>query len=129
MDMAHFQSASVMSALLLLVACGEAAVPNPGIGPNGELPVIARPFDQGTDEEPLSAAQPAVVYDPEGCQIWLIDDGAETYSGRRLDPETGLPICNDQYPPGTVVRDYRVNDIADWVPRDPYGPLVGVLAE
>jgi hypothetical protein len=128
MNMAMTKTAGGLLALIALAAC-EGTVPYPGIGPNGELPVIARPYDLAQDSEPLTTALPAVAYDPDGCQIWLMDDGAETYSGRRLDPASGLPVCNDLYQPGAVVRDYRVNDIPDFVPRNPYGPFVGVLAE
>jgi hypothetical protein len=129
MNMAKIRFSAAALAALALAAC-EGTVPYPGIGPDGELPVIARPYDVGQDNLPLGAdTLPAVAYDPDGCQIWLIDDGAETYSGRRLDRASGLPVCNDQYQPGAVVRDYRANDIPDFVPRNPYGPFVGALAE
>ena len=117
----------MIAAALALTACG--VVPNPGVGPNGEFPVIARPYDQGIDPEPLTTTMPAVAYDPDGCQIWLLDDGAETYSGRRLDRASGLPVCNDQYQPGAVVRDYRTNTIPDFIPTPAYGPLVGALSQ
>jgi hypothetical protein len=94
--------------------------PYPGVGPNGELPVIAGPHDQGIDAVPLSQERmPAVAYDPDGCQAWLMDDGVEGYAGRRRDPSTCLPICNNLYPPGAVVRDYQTEGagIGDWIPR------------
>ena len=37
----------------------------------------------------------------------MIDDGVEGYSGRRFDPVSGLPVCNNLYPPGTVVGNYQ----------------------
>jgi len=116
--------AVVLPAALLLSGC---LTFNPGVGPNGELPVIARPYDQGVDNVPLVTTDPAIAYDPDGCQIWIMDDGAEGYSGRRLDPRSGLPVCNNLYAPGSVVGDYRVNSIPDLIPSNPYGPLVGVL--
>ncbi|MCC7321781.1 MAG: hypothetical protein IT542_12485 [Rubellimicrobium sp.] len=124
-----------LTAPLLLVAglgLSGCLAPNPGVGPNGELPVIARPWDQGIDSVPLSAmTMPAVAYDPDGCQAWLMDDGVEGYAGRRRDRVSGLPICNNLYPPGTVVRDYETPTagIADWVPTPAYGAPVGPLAQ
>ncbi|MBW7921283.1 MAG: hypothetical protein H3C51_04200 [Rubellimicrobium sp.] len=120
----------------LLVVAGFALsgclTPYPGVGPDGELPVIARPIDQGVDSTPLAReTMPGVAYDPDGCQAWILDDGVEGYTGRRRDPRSGLPICNDIYPPGTVVREYQTPDagIGDWVPSGAYNPPVGVLRE
>ena len=115
------------SGLVLLAAAMLSGCATATIGPNGELPVIARPIDQGIDPIPLNDTMPAIAYDPDGCQIWLMDDGAEGYSGRRLDRVSGLPVCNNQYPPGSVVRDYRTNNIPDFIPGNPYGPMTGVL--
>jgi len=115
---------AALASALLLSGC---LTVNPGIGPNGELPVIARPYDQGIDNVALVTSMPGIAYDPDGCQIWIMDDGAEGYSGRRLDRLTGLPVCNSQFPPGTVVRDYRVNGIPDLIPGGPYAPLTGAL--
>jgi hypothetical protein len=116
---------AALTGFMLLSGC---LVPNPGVGPDGELPVIARPYDQGYDPVPLMHENlPAVAYDPDGCQVWILDDGAEGYSGRRRDPVSGLPICNTVYPPGSVVRDHQTNGIRDWVPVPPFGPATGVL--
>lgn len=91
---------------------------NPGVGPNGELPVIARPYDTGFDSRTdLGTLRAAVVYDPDGCQGWIIDSGVEGYSSRRRDPVSGLPICNDQFPPGTVVGEYRNGPFPDFIPN------------
>lgn len=116
--------AAAVASAFLLSGC---LTVNSGVGPNGELPVIARPYDQGIDNVPLITEMPAVAYDPDGCQIWIMDDGAEGYSGRRLDRVSGLPVCNDLYPPGSVVRDYRVNGIPDLIPSGQFQPLTGVL--
>jgi hypothetical protein len=79
---------------------------------------IAIPLDRGTDEGILEDGVGAVVYDPDGCQGWLIDDGLEGYSGRRFDPVSGLPICNRLHPPGTVLGNYTTKSegIKDSVP-------------
>jgi hypothetical protein len=75
----------------LLMACATSLAgclePNGGVGANGELPVIARPFDNAFDSRnDLGTLTPAIVYDPDGCQGWLIDSGLEGYSSRRRDP-------------------------------------------
>jgi hypothetical protein len=69
--------------------------------------VIATGQDQGLDTGVLNNGRAAIAYDPDGCQNWIIDDGLEGYSSPRYDPVSGLPICNNQYPPGTVIRDYQ----------------------
>ena len=52
----------------------------------------------------------AIAYDPDGCQVWIIDDGVEGYSSPRFDPKTGLPVCDGKYPPGTVLGVYETPD-------------------
>lgn len=119
----HAGGAAIASAFLL----SGCLTVNPGIGPNGELPVIARPYDQGIDPVPLITTQPAIAYTPDGCQVWLMDDGVEGYAAGRSDRLSGLPVCNNQYPPGSVVRDYRTNSVIDLIPTPAYGPLIGAL--
>lgn len=125
----------ILSAPLLIIAgfaLSGCLQPYPGLGPDGELPVIARPTDSGVDQTPLSsAALPGVAYDPDGCQAWILDDGVEGYAGRRRDRTSGLPICNDIHPPGTVVRDYQTRNagLSDWVPSGAYNPPVGALRQ
>jgi hypothetical protein len=79
--------------------------------------VIATGQDQGRDEGVLINGRAAIAYDPDGCQNWIMDDGLEGYSSPRYDPATGLPVCNNKYPPGTVVKDYQTGTegIADRV--------------
>ena len=36
-----------------------------------------------------------------------MDDGLEGYSTPRYDPVSGLPVCNNNFPPGTVLRQYQ----------------------
>jgi hypothetical protein len=80
--------------------------------------VIATANDSGWDAGVLENGNAAIAYDPDGCQGWIIDDGFEGYSGRRYDPATGLPVCNNLYPPGTVVGNYQSNSpgISDFIP-------------
>ncbi|WP_395541073.1 hypothetical protein [Neotabrizicola sp. sgz301269] len=76
----------------------------------GAESVIATGQDQGKDEGVLVNGRAAIAYDPDGCQNWIMDDGLEGYSTPRYDPASGLPVCNDKYPPGTVLRDYQTGD-------------------
>lgn len=113
--MAHqtLTGASLIAAVLLS-GCVD------GLSPYTAAPntVIATASDTGFDKNGLLNGDAAIVYDPDGCQGWIIDDGAEGYSGRRFDPATGLPVCNDLYPPGTVVGDYLSQSagLIDYVP-------------
>ncbi len=89
----------------------------PYTGPNN---VIARGADGGPiDSKPLRNREAAIAYDPDGCQNWIMDDGFEGYSSPRYDPVSGLPICNNRFPPGTVIGNYQTSSAAvrDWVPR------------
>jgi hypothetical protein len=97
-----------------LSGCGEGL--RPYHGPDS---VIAAPRDRGTDDGGLVEGEAAIAYDPDGCQVWIIDDGIEGYSSPRFNPETGLPVCDDKYPPGTVIGDYQSSSapIRDWVPK------------
>ena len=81
------------------------------------VPLIAVPNDRGLFDDrnnTLVDGQAGLAYDPDGCQVWVIDDGAEGYSGRRVDPATGLPVCNSAYPPGTVIGKYKTNNIPEF---------------
>jgi hypothetical protein len=110
-------------AIMALTAC-EGAGAFQGLqqypGPNAAIAIAQ---DRGRDANVLQDGQAAIVYDPDGCQGWLIDDGLEGYSGRRFDPVSGLPICNNLYPPGTVLGKYTTTGqgIRDYVP----GVVVG----
>jgi hypothetical protein len=78
------------------------------------LPVIATDNDQSIfDRADLPVGQAGIVYDPDGCQAWIIDDGLEGFASRRRDRSSGLPVCNDLFPPGTVVNEYRTNNIIE----------------
>ncbi len=76
---------------------------------SGPDSVIATAEDYGEDDLGLVDGQAAIAYDPDGCQVWIIDDGVEGYSSPRFDPKTGLPICDGKYPPGTVLGPYETD--------------------
>ncbi len=102
--------------VLALSGCVEGLTPYH----KGPGTVIATAHDTGRDGNALREGEAAIVYDPDGCQGWIIDDGAEGYSGRRFDPVSGLPVCNNRFPPGTVVGNYQTESapIRDWVPAE-----------
>lgn len=106
--------ATGMFAAILLSGCVGGLTPYNG-SPDT---VIATAYDRGRDSGVLEAGGAAIAYDPDGCQGWIIDDGVEGYSGRRFDPITGLPVCNNLYPPGTVLKDYQSQSpgLNDYVP-------------
>lgn len=81
--------------------------------------VIARPYDTSNDKGSLPEGGFAIVYDGDGCQNWIKDDGYEGYSTPRVNPETGKPVCDSKYPPGTVLGTYQSkdNDFPDLVPK------------
>jgi hypothetical protein len=116
MDMAKFSLiAAGLAAASLLSACSD------GLQPYVQSPdtVIAVARDTGRDKIGLKDGDAAIAYDPDGCQGWIMDDGVEGYSGRRFDPVSGLPVCNNQYPPGTVVKNYQTQSpgLTDYVPH------------
>ena len=84
----------------------------------GSTSVIATNTDKGEDSGAFTTMHPAVAYTPDGCQVWYIDDGIEGYASPRFNPQTGLPVCNDRFPPGTVIGNYQTDDpgIRDDVP-------------
>lgn len=71
-------------------------------GPNT---VIATGLDKGRDKGVLIPGRAAIAYDPDGCQNWIMDDGLEGYSSPRYNPRTGLPRCDNNHPPGTVLAN------------------------
>ncbi|MBA3911418.1 MAG: hypothetical protein C0524_16470 [Rhodobacter sp.] len=75
----------------------------------GSDSVIAKASDAGTDQGGLTDGEAAIAYDPDGCQVWIIDDGVEGYSTPRYNPKTGLPVCDGKYPPGTVIGPYETS--------------------
>ena len=71
----------------------------------------------------LIDGEAAIAYDPDGCQVWIIDDGVEGYSSPRFDPKTGLPVCDGKYPPGTVIGAYESSSAP--IPDKVSGPGTG----
>lgn len=109
--------------LMLVVATGLSGCGGLIEGIEGTVPysgpdsVIATAEDYGRDDVGLVDGEAAIAYDPDGCQVWIVDDGVEGYSTPRFDPKTGLPVCDGKYPPGTVLGVYETSDagVADRV--------------
>jgi len=106
-----------------LIALGAAALVLAGcegVRPTTNDPNVPRaiPFDRGRDAGPLSAMEAGIYIDPDGCHVWMIDDGLEGYWSRRRDPVSGLPVCTDVAPPNSIVGNVDNSDsgIRDWVP-------------
>lgn len=95
----------------------------PYTGPDS---VIATGQDQGVDDGDLRDGKAAIAYDPDGCQVWIIDDGIEGFATPRFDPQTGLPVCDDRYPPGTVLEVYETEGAP--FPDRVSGPGTGEMA-
>ncbi|MFE3836838.1 hypothetical protein [Pseudogemmobacter sonorensis] len=95
----------LMLAAGLLAGCGEGFEGTSRY--HGPDSVIATGLDKGRDSGVLLNGRAAIAYDPDGCQNWIMDDGLEGYSTPRYDPVSGLPVCNNLYPPGTVIHDYQ----------------------
>lgn len=84
----------------------------------GSAPVRAIGQDLGRDASDLSQLEAGIYIDPDGCHIWMIDDGLEGYWSRRRDPVSGLPVCTAVAPPNSIVGDISTQPgIRDRVPR------------
>lgn len=100
-------AAGVVISAILLSAC------QPTDGPR----LIAIGEDRGRDAGSLSQLEAGIYIDPDGCHIWMIDDGVEGYWSRRLDPVSGLPVCTAVAPVNSVVGDISRNPgIQDFTP-------------
>ena len=62
--------------------------------------------DRGIDSKHLSQLQAGIWIDPNGCDHWIIDDGAEGYLSQRLD-KFGKPVCSGAAPPNTAIGPYK----------------------
>lgn len=64
----------------------------------------------------LTDKQAALAVLPDGCEAWIIDDGAEGYSGTRSDTKSGLPVCTDEIPAGSVIGNPQTTAFPDYLP-------------
>lgn len=114
--MATFAKISTLFAGVLAVAGCESLEGT--VAPRGGAPVLAIGQDLGRDASDLSTLEAGIYIDPDGCHIWMIDDGLEGYWSRRLDPVSGLPVCTAVAPAGSVVGNISTSPgIGDRVPN------------
>ena len=109
--------AVLVACTLALAGCVESFE---GVGPpRGDgPPLIAVGEDRGRDSGSLTQLEAGIYIDPDGCHIWMIDDGLEGYWSRRRDPRSGLPVCTPVAPPNSVVGESSASPgIRDRVPR------------
>lgn len=57
--------------------------------------------DYGLDGKPLSQLRAGIWIDPEGCDHWIVNDGAEGYMTARRTPD-GRPVCSGKPGEGGV---------------------------
>jgi len=63
--------------------------------------------DRGVfDRKHLSQLEAGIWIDPNGCDHWIIDDGAEGYLTTRLDPY-GKPVCSGTAAPNTATGGFK----------------------
>ncbi|MEO0749417.1 MAG: hypothetical protein AAFZ10_13710 [Pseudomonadota bacterium] len=67
---------------------------------------IDKTVDRGIDSKHLSQLQAGIWVDPNGCDHWIIDDGAEGYLSQRLD-KYGKPVCSGTAPPNTATGAFK----------------------
>ncbi len=67
---------------------------------------VDKTVDRGIDSKHLSQLQAGIWIDPNGCDHWIIDDGAEGYLSQRLD-KYGKPVCSGAAPPNTAIGPYK----------------------
>jgi len=98
-----FKLPLLVAASLAVMGCD--SLPNT-TDANG-IRVVAIGEDRGRDAGSLSQLEAAIYIDPDGCHIWMIDDGLEGYWSRRRDPRSGLPVCTQPAPPGSIIGDFQ----------------------
>lgn len=115
----------MLVALSMVGGCGLIG----GFGRGGKPPIMATGGEEGKDGTfwALKDGEAAIAYDPDGCQVWVIDDGPEGYASPRFDPVSGLPVCNDIYPPGSVIDDPHTKErgsLIELMPKSSKGAVI-----
>lgn len=90
-----------MSAVRVMLALA-ASVALAGCEGNG----FDKTRDYGLDSKPLSQLKAGIWIDPEGCDHWIINDGAEGYMTARRQPD-GKPVCSGTPPGGIATGPYK----------------------
>lgn len=92
----------VLLAPLALMGCEMMEGTTAYRGPDSYIAIAA---DRGRDANNNDMDNAAIAVTPDGCQAWVIDDGLEGRASNRLDPVTGLPVCDGE--PGVVYGPYQ----------------------
>ncbi|PRX38397.1 hypothetical protein SAMN05216257_10373 [Meinhardsimonia xiamenensis] len=94
-----FRAAALIAAAALLAGCVDNKTD--------------KTVDRGIDSKHLSQLRAGIWVDPNGCDHWIIDDGAEGYLSQRLD-KYGKPVCSGVAPPNTAIGPYKAgSDVSD----------------
>nr|WP_092499641.1 hypothetical protein [Meinhardsimonia xiamenensis] len=97
--MSMFRAAALIAAAALLAGCVDNKTD--------------KTVDRGIDSKHLSQLRAGIWVDPNGCDHWIIDDGAEGYLSQRLD-KYGKPVCSGVAPPNTAIGPYKAgSDVSD----------------
>jgi len=75
---------TVLKYIAILAAAGSLAA--------CDAPKQNKTVDRAVDSKHLSQLKAGIWVDPEGCDHWIIDDGAEGYMSARRGPD-GRPVC------------------------------------
>jgi len=67
---------------------------------------LDKTVDRWVDSKDLTQLKAGIWIDPNGCDHWIIDDGAEGYLSARLD-RYGRPVCSGTATPNSAVGDYK----------------------
>ena len=108
------QISALLGCAVLVSGCAD-FIEGTSLLPPGPEPVRAINEDLGLDAEHLSQLEAGIYIDPDGCHIWMIDDGLEGYWSRRRDPVSGLPVCTPMAPANSIIGASAYN--SDRVPR------------
>ena len=71
-----------------------------------DAPKQDKTVDNFVDNKHLSNLKAGIWIDPEGCDHWIIDDGAEGYLTSRRYPD-GRPVCSGQPGPGYATGPFK----------------------
>ncbi len=96
--MKTLKAIGLISVVSLLAACegGEGIAE---IGPDKSV-------DGGWDARHLSEMVAGVWVNPDGCDVWMIDNGLEGFAMTRLQPD-GTPVCSGVNPPTYVTGPFK----------------------
>ncbi len=94
--MKKLHSVSAVALLMLVSACATTGTKND------------QSVDRGFDGGPLEKKVVWGIYiDPDGCDVWMADDGIEGYAVDRLEPRTGARVCSGILPNGYAADHKR----------------------